>query len=514
MKPLTSFCYTSDDYPVFFRKWERCRDIFAGSDLVKSLGDKYLPKSRWHRHGGADGKQDYEDYKARAIFFAYLKDAIETSMGILKKGEPTIKLPPAIAFMEDSATVYHDGLVALKGKLDRIVMLTGCAGLSLEPNNQGNGTKERPDFFINIWQPESIKDKNFDRDELTGETYATMVLLDESDYIFDKKTKTRTPEYKWRIMGLDADGFYYTAPLSPEQYPNFDLDHPPVAADQNNPQPGEAVYPLYRGDRFTRIPFTFVNATDLSGGHYEDPPLYDLADLVIALYRAEADYRQTLHFTASDFYAHTGCTDPKRQPKLSVGAGGMLHLGEGEDIKIVSSPGGGATLQRESLESLHRQCQTRIMTLLNVGANQSGAALEIVQNSKSARLEPINQNTANAIAEQLRFAAEWGGMSRKEAYSEVVFSAAKIEDTTLVVAQLQSLWHSMMTEAYPLTRRDFHNLQRRANITSNDFDQNNEALEIERAQEETLRLKNGGYLPGEIESMNKQTAVKPDGERK
>ena len=494
--PGVSFQFAGEGYDIFWKKWNRCRDVFAGSDLVKSLGDKYLPKSRWHRNGGTDGKQDYEDYKARAIFFSYLKDAVETSLGVLKKGEPTIKLPPQIAFMEKSATVYHDGLTSLKGKLDKTIMITGCAGLSLEVNNSGNGDADRPDFFINIWQPESIKDKNFSHDELTGESYATLVLLDESEMVFDKNTKRRVLDTKWRVMGLDAQGRYYTSLMKPEQYPDFDLDNPPVAADQSNPQMGEAVYPLYHGDTFPRIPFTFVNASDLSGGHYEDPPLYDLVDLVIALYRGDADYRQTLHFTASDFYKHTGCNDPAKQRKLSVGAGGILHLGGEEDIAVVSSPGGGANLQREALNNLHAQCQQRIMTLLDVGANQSGAALEIVQNSKSARLEPINQNTANAIAEQLRFAAEWTGMSRQQAQKEVVFAAAKIEDTSLAVAQLQALWHAMIAENYPLTRRDFHTLQRKANITQNDFEQNTDELETERAVAETLGIR-AGYLPGE-----------------
>ena len=507
MAPTNSFQFVCEDYDIFWQKWNRCRDIFAGSDLVKKLGDKYLPKSRWHRAGGNDGKQDYEDYKTRAIFFSYLKDAIETSLGVLKKSAPTIKLPPKISFMEKSATVYHDGLVALKGKLDAIIMLTGCAGLSLDVNNQGDGNADRPDFFINIWQPESIKDKNFAHDELTGESYATFVLLDESEMVFDKKTKRRELETKWRVMGLDAEKRYYTALMRPEQYPDFDLDNPPVAADQTSPQMGEAVYPMYHGDILPRIPFTFVNATDLSGGHYDDPPLYDLVDLVLALYRGDADYRQTLHFTASDFYKHTGCTDPNKQRKLSVGAGGILHLGMDEDIAVVSSPGGGANLQKEALLNLHAQCQQRIMTLLDVGANQSGAALEIVQNSKSARLEPINQNTANAIAEQLRYAAEWTGMSREQAHENVIFAAAKIEDTSLVIGQLQSLWHAIVTENYPLTLRDFHTLQQKANITQNDYDQNTEELEIDRATKEALGTRTGGYLPGE-EPPNQKTPRK------
>ena len=137
------------------------------------------------------------------------------------------------------------------------------------------------------------------------------------------------------------------------------------------------------------------------------------------------------------------------------------------------------------------------MTMLDVGANQSGAALEIVQNSKSARIEPINQNTGNAIAEQLRYAAEWTGTDREKTYDEVQFSPAKIEDTTLAVQQLLALWDSMLTKGYPLTKEDFHVLQRKANMTQNDFEQNEKQLEIERAQSEEELKRYGSRTPNQ-----------------
>ena len=483
--------FTCDDYDFFAKKWKRCRDVYAGSDKIKEKTETYLPKSRWHRNSGKEGEQDYNDYRERAVFYSYMRDAVETCLGILKKGEPTVKLPKAIAFMEQSATIYHDGLTALKAKLDKLILITGCAGLQLEVNANPGNTADSPDFYINIWQPESIKDKVFEIDPKTGESFARLVLLDESDYVFNKESKRRDFVYKWRVLGLDERNEYYTALLKPEQYATFDLDNPTIAADQTQPDFGEAVYPEYRGNRMSRIPFTFVNATDLSGGHYDDPPLYDLVDLVLALYRGDADYRQTLHFTASDFYKHTGCNDPARQKKLSIGAGGVVHLGDNEDISVVSSPGGGANLQKASMDQLHALCQQRIMTMLDVGANQSGAALEIVQNSKSARIEPINQNTGNAIAEQLRYAAEWTGMDREKTYDEVTFAPSKIEDTSMVAAQLIAMWHSMTAENLPVTKEDFHTLLRKANITQNDFEQNQKVLEIERAASETETMRTG-----------------------
>ena len=154
----TTLTNTCPGYDFFAEKWKRCRDVYAGSDRIKEKSEVYLPKSRWHRNGGKDGEQDYNDYKSRAVFYSYLRDAVETVLGVLKKGEPTITLPTTIAFMEHSATIYHDDLIALKAKLDKLILITGCAGLQLEVNGK-DVQSDSPDFYINVWQPESIKDK-------------------------------------------------------------------------------------------------------------------------------------------------------------------------------------------------------------------------------------------------------------------------------------------------------------------------------------------------------------------
>ena len=320
--------FTSLGFDEFLAKWQRCRDVYAGSERVKERGAKYLPMSRWHA-GSDEGKADYEAFKQRAVFHNYLKDAIKTMLGVLSKGEPTIELPNQLAFMANSATPYKDGLVALNGRLNATILLVGCAGLSLEVNWSGSGTADAPDFYINMWQPETIRDKDFTSDSMTGETFAKFVLLDESDLVFNYATKQRESVRRWRVMALDGQNRYYTALIDPEQWVDFDIDNPPLADDPTNPPTGYAVYPQYRGETFNRVPFTFVNSTDLSGGHFQDPPLLELVDLVLALYRGDADYRQTLHFTASDFYKHTGIQGEINNQNVVVGAGGIAHLPEG-----------------------------------------------------------------------------------------------------------------------------------------------------------------------------------------
>lgn len=498
---ICTFAYNGPGYDIFFEKWQRCREVYAGEDRVKQLGNKYLPMSNWHRSGN-DGRADYEAFKQRAIFFDYFKDAIQTMLGVLGKGEPSIELPKSLSFMKDSATSYKDGLAALKGRLDFLILLTGRAGLSVEVNAH-DGDSTVPDFYINMWQPESIKDREFIKDSATGETYVKFVLLDETDDVFDYATKRREPVKKWRVMALDAKGAYYTATVLPEAWPDFDINNPPVAADESRPSLGEAVYPKYRMGIFNRVPFSFVNSTDLSGGHYQDPPLEGLARLVLALYRGDADYRQTLHFTASDFYQMLKCDDEKKAKNIKVGAGGMALMPGESSIAVVSSPGGGASMQKESLDTLHELCQRKIITLLDVSANLSGVALQMIQGSKSALIEPLNQNTGRAIEEQLRYAAQWTGMKSAEAFEKVKFVSAKIEDTALEIAQLLALWTSMKINRFPIVGEDFHALLKRAGMTQKDFDENVAALEAERAAEEAQGLP----LPGE---PNPQTQ-KPKG---
>ncbi len=494
---LSSHRFNGPDYDTYWEKWCICRDVFAGGDRVKSLGAKYLPKSAWHRNGGTQGEEDYKAFKQRAIFYNYLREAIQTMLGVLQKGKAKIELPKSLEFFKDSATPYKDGLEALAGRLAKQILLVGNGGLSLEVAGDGKSTAEMPDFYINTWQPESIKDKDFTSNSQTGETFARFVLLDETDEVFNYKTKQREPDEKWRVLALDENGLYYTAFMKPEEWEDFDIFKPVRALKPDKPQSGEAVYPLFRGKPCSRIPFTFVNSTDLSGGHYEDPPLYELVNLVLSLYRGEADYRQTLHFTASDFYKMTGCDGNKSEEELMVGAGGIVKLEGDRDIGVVSSSGGGARLQMESLDRLHELCQRKIVTLLDVGANQSGRSLEIIQGSKSALIEPMNQNIGKALEEQLRYAAVWSGMSREEAFANVKYIPAKIEDTSVEIAGLISLWISKKQNALPITAKDFHALLQKAGITDKEFEDYMDELEVEGAEEVASELKKGGYLPGE-----------------
>ena len=169
MKPLTSFCYTSDDYPVFFRKWERCRDIFAGSDLVKSLGDKYLPKSRWHRHGGADGKQDYEDYKAKIEQARKIMPDIEFSSDFI------------VGFPNETDEDFNATLKAVEEiGYDRIFAFNysprpGTKAFDIEDNVPANVKSERLNNLFAL--QDSLYDKRLP--EMKGIT--TQVLVTEID---------------------------------------------------------------------------------------------------------------------------------------------------------------------------------------------------------------------------------------------------------------------------------------------------------------------------------------------
>jgi hypothetical protein len=59
------------------------------------------------------------------------------------------------------------------------------------------------------------------------------------------------------------------------------------------------VEPKIMGQSLNEIPFVFVNSKDVSATP-DSPPLLGLANLCLAIYRGEADYRQSLHMQAQD----------------------------------------------------------------------------------------------------------------------------------------------------------------------------------------------------------------------
>lgn len=292
--------YANRDYCFYRAIRERCRDAVSGSARIKAIGGdytsayKYLYPSRQQKKNG----EEYKRYLNMAVWYGYARIAARVGCGLIGVGEPTVaNLPKQIEPMVYYATPFRDGLKALQMRLNLSQFVDGQRIMALELNSPERVRQDNlPVFYINSYQANKFLRVKFDFSD--GQSFARFVLMDESDYEFDYFSKREIAVEKYRVFGLDGNDEYYQAAITRDQWQNFDLFSPPIAADSRNPQFGEAIYPELNGIRFNRIPITWCNVSSLSGASYEEPVLTDVADLDIELFNADAAYRQTLWLTS------------------------------------------------------------------------------------------------------------------------------------------------------------------------------------------------------------------------
>ena len=69
---------THADYDAALPGWIRARDLLAGEDAVKAVGEKYL------RRLEAQSDDEYKAYQSRACFFHATRRAADAFVGLVK----------------------------------------------------------------------------------------------------------------------------------------------------------------------------------------------------------------------------------------------------------------------------------------------------------------------------------------------------------------------------------------------------------------------------------------------
>jgi hypothetical protein len=290
-------------YDEFLCDWETMRDTFRGERVVKHKEFTYLPATRSMELDGLNnnqlGKRMYDAYLQRAIFQNFVSEGVETLLGMMWMHPPTIDLPEAMEPMRNNATSKGESLEMLLRNVNEEQLITGRVGLLLDnPSGQTLDPGVMP--HVALYRAESIL--NWDdgnRDELTLQTL-NFVALDESEQERVKGSSSGTFEWefkqKTRILilgevdvneGQDNETVTYRQGLFREENTNFNAEM--------------MIEPRVRGQTLNEIPFVFVNCKDIVVDP-DDPPLIDLAKLCLAIYRGEADYRQSLFLQGQDTY--------------------------------------------------------------------------------------------------------------------------------------------------------------------------------------------------------------------
>lgn len=396
--------------------WIQIRDTHEGEQTVKDKGQLYLPATSGMvadgmKNAEAPGYKAYEAYKTRAVMPDLVKDAVDAMLGVMHHKPPIIELPESMEPLRDMATLRNESLEMLLRRINEEQLITGRCGLLADMPKDPSPTDTRVQAsgrttttadlpYLALYNAETITNWDYGRRDGIQIQNLNVVILDESEYERDDEFEWEFQE-KYRVLILGevdeneprGTGVYRVGTFRDE---NFSF----VEA--------QLITPSYRGSTLEEIPFTFINCCDIVADP-DQAPLLGLSNLVLTIYRGEADYRQSLFQQGQDTLVIIGGNT--EDENLRVGANGRLDLPSGADAKYIGVDSAGLEEQRNALENDYSRAMQKGGQLMDSISREreSGDALKIRVAARTATLNQIALTGAFGLQHSLRQIARWIG---------------------------------------------------------------------------------------------------------
>jgi hypothetical protein len=454
--------------------WTLLRDATKGERAIKDKRTTYLPATSGQTQDGLgnnqEGKAQYDDYICRARFPEFNKTAIQGMIGIMHREPATIQVPAKLEGMLERATANGEPMQTLLRKINEQQLEVGRLGLLVEVPS-GLGPEAIP--FIATYNAESVQNWDDGRKE-QGEQVLELVVLNESEH-------ERTSQFEWewitKYRVLSLSGVVEGIPNT-DQGPVADGQYVVAAVrERNDVGPGDFILPSIAGNTLEKIPFVFINPSDLVSTP-DDPPLLPLANLSLVVYRGEADYRHTLHMQGQETFVISGATPQSLDgDKRRFGAGAFLELPMGGKAEFVGVSADGLDAQQKALENDKAEAaQLGAHLMDNIGAGvESGEALRIRVAAKTANLIDIARTGAEGLKQALRMAAEWVGANPEEV---VVDPNLDFADDPMTGKMLAEFMGAKVMGA-PISLQSIHKLMQDRELTEMEFEEEVEVIQQE-----------------------------------
>ena len=493
------------DYIEFSEDWDTMRDTYRGERIVKEHGVKYLPATSGMIADGmttanAPGLIAYNAYKKRAHFPDIVREAIEAAIGVMHQKPPVIDLPAALEPMREKATLRNESLEVLLRRINMEQLLTGRLGIladfPVDTRATAVDTKDVSDVVSRMAAPRDVPYLamytaetiiNWDagyRDGL-GVDSLNFVALDESqqerqnDFSWDTVKKTRILILgEVNVNEPSGTGEVYRVGVFREEGAMFDE--------------AKLITPMYRGQTIDFIPFTIINSKDVVPNP-DDAPLLGLANLVLSIYRQDADYKQTLFMQGQDTLVTIGATDDTET--LRAGAGARISVPQGGDAKFIGVSSTGLAEQRQALENDRMRAASKGGQLLDSVSREreSGEALHIRVAARTASLKQIALAGAFGLQQALQHAARWVGANPDEV---IVTPNLDFVSEVFDADQLLKLMSARNLGA-PLSLETIHRIMQKKDFTEFDFEA--ELAKIDEEEALGLGATNPDTLPDDEE---------------
>lgn len=381
--------------------WTIVRDVYAGESEVKSKGELYLPATQGMRIDGypligSEGYYAYEAYKLRAFWHSLYNEAIQAYVGMLWSKPANIALP---AGMENVLSNFGETPVQLLRRINEEQLISSRAGLLVDLPLKPDPAK--PDPYITMYKAEHVR--NWDDSQFNSTmSKLNFVIVDESGY--ERKAGdlfTWQLQKRYRVCLMD-DGVYKTGLFNTTEDSTGSFN------------PGLMTTPMLRGAGLSEVPFYFINSQDNLPAVVE-PVLIDLARAMLAIYRGEADYRQSLFMQGQDTLVTIGgvkITDSSQpDAALRTGVGARIDMEAGGDAKYIGVSSSGLPEQRVALQNDRSRAEVRAGQLIahRAGDQESGEALKTRMAAQTATLTSIALSGASGLERALKQCASWMG---------------------------------------------------------------------------------------------------------
>lgn len=463
------------DYEEYLEDWTQMADTFDGQRKVKEGRTLYLPATSGMvadgmENSNAPGYKAYEAYLKRAVFHDFVKDAITMMVNVMHRKPPTITLPTRMEPLREKITAEGHSLEALLRTINFHQLRDSRFGLLVDvPTGQGPGALP----YIATYDAKSIINWDMGKREITHQALQ-MLVLDESE-------NERSADFNWvkqdKYRVLLAPTSDMVTLLGSTAIAGAGFISIAIRGKDGPLTGGQAIRPSIAGRDLPYIPFTFINGGDLESTP-EAPVLIGLSNLALAIYRGEADYRQTLFMQGQETLVVIGAAIDGDDESLRVGAGAKLELAMGGDAKYIGVKADGLAEQRQALENDKEQAAERGARLLDFGdtARQSGDALRIRVAARTTNLTTLAKTGAAGLQQALRHIAEFIGEDPKKVLVEPNLDFTDDSFTG------QDVLEFMQAKAMgaPLSLRSIHNVFRKKDLTQKTFEDEMDEIDGEK----------------------------------
>lgn len=481
------FTFRHPEYEDAVSDWTLMRDAYRGERRVKSKATLYLPMTNGHVEDGglnsveSKGYQAYLAYKLRARFPNFTREAVGMAVGMMHSQPPKIDLPPR---MEKIMSSRGENLTQLLRRINTEQLIAGRIGIMVDlPTNGG----ELP-YLATYFAERIINWDDGEFEELVPQRL-NLVIMDETEHV-------RKNGFRWELQPQ----FRILTLGSAEQNGPTGVYRQGIFEDENSYSEEKLRAPTFRGQNLEEIPFVFVNSCDLVPD-VDDPPLLDLANMCMTIYRTDADYRQNLFLQGQDTFVTSGGNFDETE-NVRVGAGARIDLPMGGKAEYVGVKSDGLSEQREALDNLERRAGSMGAQTLDTTSREreSGDSLRIRVSARTADLNQVADTGAAGLEESLKIAARWMG----ENPDQVKVTPNKDFGEAELTGQNMVDIAAARNQGWPISARTMHDLSRKRRLTDRTFEE--EMAEAEKEKDTIFKpAETGDRAPDQLNEGNNGT---------